>query len=198
VVVTRYNALIKALGAQVDSNKNFEGVANQESAITLNAAGRAALGYTPEKYRDALINILSAATVSMPTSRMFWFMNYLPGNQSYIGTIAAAVAPLGVAMGGPDDMPDDKSLQTAAYPYYTQFAGKMPLFIQVEGSNYAEPHMTSGYPTKYWTMLELYQFALTKLHVNYMFWMRIPEPRFPDSYDWEDALPVIKAHPKLN
>jgi hypothetical protein len=198
VVVTRYNALIKALGAQVDSNKNFEGVANQESAITLNAAGRTALGYTPEKYRDALINILSAATVSMPTSRMFWFMNYLPGNQTYIGTIAAAVAPLGVAMGGPDDMPDDKSLQTAAYPYYTQFAGKMPLFIQVEGSNYAEPHMTSGYPTKYWTMLELYQFALTKLHVNYMFWMRIPEPRFSDSYDWEDALPVIKAHPKLN
>ncbi len=198
VVVTRYNAMIKALGAQVDSLKNFEGVANQESALSVNSATLKALGYTPEKYRDALINMLSAATVSMPTSRVFWFMNFIQGNQSYIGSIASAVAPLGVAMGGPDDMPDNKSLQTQTYPFYTQFAGKMPLFIQVEGSNYAQPHMTSGYPTKDWTMLELYNFALKNLHVNYMFWMRVITRANASAYDWYDALPVIAAHPALN
>jgi hypothetical protein len=197
-VVTRYNALVKALGAQVDSISSFEGLGNQESALSLDSATLKSLGYTPEKYRDALKNMLSAATVSLPTSRMFWYMNFLTGNQSYIGTIAAAVAPLGVAMGGPDDWPDNQSLETAAYPYYTQFAGKMPLFIQVEGVNYAEPHMTSGYATKYWTMLELYNFALTKLHVNYMFWMRIPKPANSAAYDWNDALPVIAAHRTLN
>ena len=197
-VITRYNALTKALGAQIDSNKNFEGLADQESAVSLDTASLKALGYTPEKYRDALINMLSAATVNLPTSRVFWFMNFLAGNQSYIGSIAAAVAPLGVVMGGPDDLPDNRSLLTNAYPYYTQFAGKMPLFIQVEGSNYSALHTTSGYPTKYWTMLELYQFALTKLHVNYMFWMRISSPPKPDAYDWNDALPVIAAHRTLN
>jgi hypothetical protein len=198
LVVTRYNALIKALGAQVDSNRNFEGVGNQESALSLDAATLKSLGYTPEKYRDALINMLSAATVSLPTSRVFWFMNFLTGNQSYLGTIAAAVAPLGVVMGGPDDWPDNQSLETNAYPYYTQFAGKMPLFIQVEGSNYAQPHKTSGYATRDWTMLELYNFALTKLHVNYMFWMRVTTPANSYAYDWYDALPVIAAHPALN
>jgi hypothetical protein len=198
LVVTRYNALIKALGAQVDSISNFEGVANQESALSVNSATLKTLGYTPEKYRDALINMLSAATVSLPTSRVFWFMNFLAGNQSYIGTIAAAVAPLGVVMGGPDDWPDNQSLESKTYPYYTQFAGKMPLFIQVEGANYAEPHMTSGYATKDWTMLELYQFALTKLHVNYMFWMRVTTRANSAAYDWYDALPVIAAHPTLN
>jgi hypothetical protein len=198
LVLTRYNALIAALGAQVDSNKNFEGLANQESALNLGSATLKALGYTPEVYRDALINLLSAATVSLPTSRVFWYMNFLVGNQAYIGTIAAAVAPLGVVMGGPDDWPDNQSLETKAYPYYTQFAGKMPLFIQVEGVNYAEPHMTSGFNTKDWTMLELYDFALTKLHVNYMFWMRIPRPANSAAYDWNDALPVIAAHPTLN
>ena len=101
-------------------------------------------------------------------------------------------------MGGPDDLPDDQNLETNAYPYYTQFAGKMPLFIQVENSNYAALHMTSGYTTKYWTMLELYQFALTKLHVNYMFWMRIKSPVNSQAYDWYDALKVIAAHPTLN
>lgn len=198
VVVARYNALVKALGAQVDNISNFEGLGNQESALSLDSGTLKALGYTPEKYRDALINILSTATVSLPTSRVFWYMNFLDGNQSYIGTIAAAVAPLGVIMGGPDDWPDNKSLETKAYPYYTQFAGKMPLFIQVEGVNYAEPHMTGGYATKYWTMLELYEFALTKLHVNYMFWMHVPTPVNSAAYDWFDAVPVIAAHRTLN
>jgi hypothetical protein len=198
LVITRYNALIAALGAQVDSYDNFEGLANQESALSLESAALKASGYTPEKYRDALINMLSTATVSLPTSRVFWFMNFLIGNQSYIGTIAAAVAPLGVVMGGPDDWPDNQSLETMAYPYYTQFEGKMPLFIQVEDINYDEPHMTSGFNTKDWTMLELYDFALTKLHVNYMFWMRVLQPANSAGYDWYDALPVIAAHPSLN
>ena len=198
VVIARFNALIKALGAQIDSISSFEGLANQETSLNLGSATLKALGYTPELYRDALINILSAATVSLPTSRVFWYMNFLVGNQAYIGTIAAAVAPLGVVMGGPDDWPDNQSLETKAYPYYTQFAGKMPLFIQVEATNYAEPHMTSGYTTKDWTMLELYDFALTNLHVNYMFWMRIPKPANAAAYDWADALPVIAAHPALN
>jgi hypothetical protein len=198
VVIARYNALVKAFGAQVDSNSNFEGLGNQESSLSLDSATLKTLGYTPEKYRDALINMLSAATVSLPTSRVFWFMNFLVGNQSYIGAIAAAVAPLGVAMGGPDVWPDNQSLETGAYPYYTQFAGKMPLFIQCEDINYAQPHMTSGYATKDWTMPELYNFALTKLHVNYMFWMRVPKSVNSAAYNWNDALPVIAAHPTLN
>ncbi len=198
VVVTRYNALVKALGAQIDSIPSFEGLADQESSLSLDSGTLKTLGYTPEKYRDALINMLSAATVSLPTSRVFWYMNFLTGNQAYIGSIAAAVAPLGVVMGGPDDWPDNQSLESKTYPYYTQFAGRMPLFIQVESVNYAEPHMTSGYPTKYWTPLELYQFAITKLHVNYMFWMRIPRRANVNSYDWDDAVPVIAAHRSLN
>ena len=101
-------------------------------------------------------------------------------------------------MGGPDDWPDKQSLETKAYPYDTQFAGKMPLFIQVEGANYAEPHMTSGYTTKDWTMLELYSFALNKLRVNYMSCMRVTQPANSAAYDWYDALPAIAAHPALN
>lgn len=198
VVISRYNAMVKALGAQVDSIKSFEGLGDQESSLSIDSTTLKAWGYTPEKYRDALINMLSASAASLPTSRVFWYMNFLSGNQSYIGSIATAVAPLGIVMGGPDDWPENKSLLNQAYPYYTQFDAKMPLFIQVEGANFAEPHKTSGYATKYWTMLELYQFAVTKLHVNYMFWMHVPRPAYSDSYDWFDALPVIAAHPILN
>ena len=47
-------------------------------------------------------------------------------------------------------------------------------------------------------MPELFNCARTKLHVNYMFWVRPPTPPVPDSYDWLDALPVIAANPTFN
>ena len=137
-------------------------------AQTLNA-----FGYTPEKYRDAYINELTAASVSLPTSRVFWLMNFFVGNQSYIGSIASAVQSKGVVMGGPDVWPDNQSLESKVYPFYSQFYGKMPLFGQVESVCYSEPHMTSGYKTKYWTMQELFNFARSSMHVNYMFWVRV-------------------------
>ena len=195
VVVDRFNALIKALGSQVDGNNNFEGIATQETALSMAPATANAHGYTPEKYRDAYINMLTTASNSLPKSRVFWLMNFFPGHQDYIGVIASKVASHGVIMGGPDVWPDNKSLQSRVYPYYTQFAGKMPLFGQVESVCYSEPHMTSGYKTKYWTMLELYTYAMSKMHVNYMFWVRITKS---PAYNWTDALPVISSHPRLN
>jgi len=197
-VTARYNALTKALGAQVDSNKNFEGIATQESAMSMDSSVLKQFGYTPEKYRDALISMLSNATVNLKTSRVFWLMNFIVGNQTYIGAVANAVKSKGVVMGGPDVWPDNKSLQSRTYPYYTQFYGKMPLFGQVENVCYSEPHMTSGYKTKYWTMLELFNYARTKLHVNYMFWVRVTRAANAQAYDWTDALPVIAAHPQFN
>jgi len=197
-VVERFNALTKALGTQVDGNKNFEGIATQETALSMAISTAKAHGYTPEKYRDAYINMLTTASTNMPTSRVFWFMNFFPGHQDYIGVIAGKVASHGVIMGGPDVMPDNKSLQSQTYPFYTQFYGKMPLFGQVENVCYSQLHMTSGYDTKYWTMLELFNYARTKLHVNYMFWVRITRPEGAAAYDWTDALPVIASHPQFN
>jgi len=196
-VTARYNALTKAMGAQFDSNKSFEGIATQESAMSLDSSVLNQFGYSPEKYRDALISMLSNATQNMPTSRVFWLMNFIVGNQDYIGTVANAVASKGVVMGGPDVWPDNQSLQSRTYPYYAEMAGKMPLFGQVENVCYSEPHMTSGYSTKYWTMQELFNYARTQLHVNYMFWVRVTKPAGSPGYDWEDALPVIAANPNF-
>ena len=194
VVVARYNALVQALGVQVDSNENFEGLATQESAPSLSASALNAFGYTPQIDRDALISILNSAAASLPTSRVFWFMNFLQGNQSYIGTIANAVAANGVSMGGPDVWPDNQALESTAYPFYTQFYGKMPLFGQVAAANYAEPHMTLGYTTKYWTTAELFNFARINMHANYLFWARLSKPNPSDAYALADALPVIAAN----
>jgi hypothetical protein len=196
-VVGRMNLLMKALG-RFDGQWNFEGVATQETALSLADSALNANGYTPEKYRDAYISILTTAAAAMPTSRVFWYMNFFPRNQDYLTTIANAVAGKGVVMGGPDVMPDNRSLRERTYPLYDQFRGKMPMFGQVEPICYQHLHATSGYRTKYWTMPELFRFARDELHVDYMFWVRLPKPSPSDSYALPHALPVIADNPTFS
>jgi hypothetical protein len=197
-VVSRYNALTRAMGERFDAHPNFEGIAIQESSLGLDKAVREAAGYTPAKYRDALIDMLSSASQSFPTSRVFWYMNFLVGKQAYIADVAEAVAPHGVVMGGPDVLPDESSLVNQTYPFYSQFRDKMPLFGGMQFDSYRHLHVDTSYPTKYWTMGEQFRYARDKLHVNYIFWTRKPG-RWPEgSYNWLDALPVIANNPAFN
>ena len=198
IVMTRFNALISAIGKQFDSSPGLEGLATQETAPGFGYKVEKANGYTPEKYRAMYINLLTIASKSFPTSRIFWFMNFFPVKEGYIADVATAVAPLGVFMGGPDVEPENPKLLNRVYPFYTQFQSKMTLFAQVEGTCYDQLHETSGYKTKYWTMTELFNFAKTQLHVHYMFWVHLPQPPVPGAYDWLDALPVIAANPTIN
>jgi hypothetical protein len=195
-VVARMKALLTALG-RFDSHWAFEGVALQETAPSLDGSVLDAYAYTPEKYRDAYIGILTTGANAMPTSRMFWFMNFFPRRQDYIASIANAVYAKGVLMGGPDVLPDDWALEKHTYPFYDQFQWKMPMFGQVESECYRHLHKTSGYSTKYWTMPELFGFARDEMHVDYMFWVRIPDPEVYGAYDWTNALPVIENNPSF-
>jgi hypothetical protein len=196
-VVSRYKALAAAMGKRFDSHPNFEGIAVQETALGLEGTTLNKYGYTPEKYRDASIDMYGYALNVMPKSRVFWYQNYFVGNQAYIGSIAAALGPKGLVMAGPDVLPDNKSLRAKSYPYFTQNRDRMHLGIQIEDICYRAPHETSGYRTKYWTPAELHKFARDQLHVDYLFWVRIPKASPTDSYDWYDALPVIQSNPSL-
>ena len=107
-VVARYKALVAAMGKRFDSHRNFEGIAQQESSLGLDSSTLQRYGYTPEKYRDALISSLGYALNVMPRSRVFWYQNYFVGNQYYIGAVAGALGPKGLVMAGPDLLPYSK------------------------------------------------------------------------------------------
>ena len=102
-------------------------------------------------------------------------------------------------MGGPDVMPDNRALQTRTYPFYRQFDDKnIQLFSQIESPCYEHLHTDTSYPTKYWTMTELFRYARDNLDVNYMIWVRLPKPPAFGAYDYFDALPVIANNPTFN
>lgn len=197
-VINRLNALTTALGNRFNANPNFEGVAFQESAPSLDDVHLNQTGYTPEKYRDALIEILRHSGNAMPNARVFWFMNFLPQRMAYMGDVLEATKNYGVVAGGPDVAPDDYSLTTHTYPILRSYIGEMPMFTQVEGMVYSHEHADPSYPTKYWTMPELFRYARDNLKVNYMFWVLFPNASPPDSYDFYDALPVIRNNPTFN
>jgi hypothetical protein len=197
-VLSRYKALVTAMGSRFDANANFEGIAAQETSLGLTTAVRNAFGYTPEKYRDAYINAFSHALNVMPRSRVFWYQNFFPLNQSYIGTIARTLGPKGLVMAGPDVLPDRDQLVSMSYPFFDQLQGQMHMAIQIEDICYRALHETAGYATKYWTMAELFRYARDRLHSNYIFWVRIPAPALADSYSWTHALPVIENNPVFN
>ncbi len=195
-VSDRLKRLVANLGSQFDCQANFEGVAFQESSLSLDDKVLDAHGYTPEKYRDALIDLLRSAAGSLPRSRVFWYMNFLPQKQEYIGEIAEAVIGTGVVMGGPDILPDNTALATRVYPYYGKYEGRLRLFNSMQHDSYRHRRRTGrGDGSGYWAMEDLFQFARDELHVDYVFWEYRTWRQPPDSHDWTDAREVIARYP---
>lgn len=190
-VVDRMTALLRALGAAFDCHPAFEGIALQESALGLDESPRRKNGYRAERYRDALIEILQAAADALPRSQVFWYMNYLPGGNRYLVEIAQKAADAGIAMGGPDILPDSGPLSRLVYPMYGRFQGRMTLFGSMQNDSFAHPRL-DGRAEGYWSLDDLYHFARNDLHVDYIFWNRKTWRDPADSYAFEDALEVIR------
>lgn len=196
-VQQEFNKLTAAIGKALNSQDAFEGVATVETSLSLDTALAVKNGYTPELYRDSYINILSTGAANMPQSQVFWFMNFLPGGQQYIGDVATAVRDLGVIMCGPDNLPNSPSLTANVYPFYAAQAGRMTMGIQMSNPGYAVPHQPPA-NTPFWTMQEMLDYARATLFSNYMFWMPIKKNAGSLSYGYADAIPVIGAQPVIN
>ncbi|MBW2536519.1 MAG: hypothetical protein JRI55_33860 [Deltaproteobacteria bacterium] len=186
---------MQALGAAFDDHPGLEGLAVQETALGLTADHLSANGYTPEKYRDAQIQLLSTMKAALPHAQVFWYMNFLTGHQSYLGDIAAAVGPLGVSMGGPDILPENYALLTHTYPLYEQFAGTMQLFCSAQYDSYEHVNSATG---EFYTPEEIFEYGRDALGVSYVMWNRKTWTSPADSYNWLDALPVIEQNPTFD
>ncbi len=196
--VNRFNALTAEIGRRFDKNAAFEGVAVQESAPGLDGKYLDASGFTSNGYRDALISIIKTGLNNMPTSRFFWYMNFMPRGLDKMEEVIIAVKDTGAIVGGPDIMPDEESLQKHAYPLYRKYANQLSFFGQVEPICYYHKHETSGYRTKYWTMPELYNYGRNNLKVDYIFWVRYKNPKGSDHYNYTHALSTISNNIGFN
>ena len=192
-VEERFVALLQAIGSEFDCDPAFEGIAIQESSLSLGDMPLMQHGYSPELYRDNLIAVLRAAAAAMPSSNVFWYMNYLPKGQKYLSVVAESVLDAGVAIGGPDVLPDNKSLVRMTYPLYDELDGRATLFNSMQNDSYAHERAGDG-EGKYWTLEEMFLFARDQLHVDYVFWNRKNWRKPEDSFSFNEATPVIEKY----
>lgn len=162
----RYRALLRALGDEFRNEPFLEAVKTDETAMDID---RTQGGYTKEAYLDELkLNIDTLAT-AFPTTVTVQFANFLDGGNNALGMLAAHARSRRVGWGGPDLVPLRQGLLNGAYLFYPLHDGAAPLMIDVQEPEY-EPRTEGPY-----TPLEMLEFGVANLNLNYICWSRVPE-----------------------
>jgi hypothetical protein len=206
VVYNAYIAMMKAAAARYDANPRVEGIIFEESALSLGDAQDVANGgtYTPLAWRNALIALVDGGAAAFPHSRVLAFLNFIRGGQAYLDDVSAAISAVPnnqACYSGPDLLPDNTSLYNNANSTYEQL-------VRHTGcrSNSAQ---NDSYGVSHFGLESIFGFAVggtfgsfdataprtSGVCINsYLFWNHL-EATSSTGLTWNDALPVIAAHP---
>lgn len=182
----RFDKLLFALGKEFDGK--IEGINLAETAIDVPAAGpHRPSGYTPEIYRDALLETMAAMKKAFAKSTPMMYANFMPepgppAEPVLLRSLYENALKLGVGMGGPDLLPNRKWQLLNSYPLIHQFSTQIPMGIAVQDDNLADIDPKTRKPV---TVPELVEFATDYLRVKYIFW-GTQEPYFT-----RDVLPFL-------
>jgi hypothetical protein len=182
----RFHRLLVALGKEFDGK--IEGINLPETAIDVPSTGPdVPVGYTPAAYRDALLDTMATLKRAFPRSTAMMYANFMPesgpvGEPVLLRSLYERAADLGVAMGGPDLLPNRKWQLLNSYPLIHTFSKRVPMGIAVQDDNLADVDPKTR---KVVTVRELAEFATEYLGVTYIFW-GTQEP-----YYTRDVLPFL-------
>ena len=208
VVADAYIKMMRAMAARYDANPRVEGFIFQESATSLSEEYSQDVAdggtYTPEAWRDALVNMVTQCGQAFRQSRCLAFLNFLRGRQAYLYDVSRALSAIPDnrgCMSGPDVLPDETPLYStlnSAYEVLTRHRGCR--------SNSAQ---NDSFAIPGFNLDAVFNFAVrgtfgdfdqayprsSGLCVNsYLFWNHRVS-RSPTGLNWLDALPVIAAYP---
>lgn len=204
-VVDRFIELGKALGEKFDTNPNFEGIATQETSIEISDEGFEKYHYTADKHRDAITDVLIGLQNAMPNSHIFWYQNFLEGNDGHLRQIADTILDYGIFMGGPDILPYRIAIRDETYPMFEEYQDKLVLFCSAQDCSYKhhkgdlrlqeiEPVHSDGYLT----MEEIFLYGRDSLHIQYMFWNCYYDGADKGHRSFDDAIKVVNKYPTFN
>jgi hypothetical protein len=214
-VVARWGALIQAIGDAFDGHPNFYGIAFLETAIGYDAAAQAATNYTAAGYRDSMIAQLQAASDGCPTSRVFWYQNFMPTSSTdfHLDTVAEMISTYnggsannGILMGGPDILPDSTSINSRIIPRYLEQFGEVDLFCSMQNDSYRHVHTTTSPDPRVpgltwaagstWTMPHMFVYARDYMKLTHIVWNFLVAS---SGQEWEpDGRLVVAANPTFN
>jgi len=187
----RFQKLLDALGREFDGK--IEGINLPETSVEFGTSGVLfPPGFTPESYREGIIDDMRALRRSFPKSVAMQYGNFMPGewlpadDHGYLRSVYAEARQLRLSMGGPDLKPYRQPQLHHTYAMLQEFRGASS-GIAVQWGNYEEVNPRTGLRV---TVHELVDFATNVLNVTYMFW----EPQEPFfSRDVVPFLGIVKS-----
>ncbi len=203
--VKRFIAIGNAIADQFNDHPNFEGIAIQETSLSIPKNVLLKYNYSSEKYRDALLSILNNFGMSFTKSNVFWYQNGIQGSNEIIKQIADSISfRKNIIMGGSDILPHRKWLGKT-YKIYENYKDKLKLFCSAQDDSYyhhkndirlseEEPIHEEGYLT----MEDIFLFARDELHIKYLFWNYYYDGVENGIHSFDDAVNVIRKYPTFN
>ncbi|MDQ3917248.1 MAG: hypothetical protein M3348_01990 [Acidobacteriota bacterium] len=168
----RFQKLIVALGKEFDGR--VAGINFGETSADFGESGRLfPPGFTPEIYRDAIIENMKVLKRAFPKSVALVYANFMPGewrpvnDRGYLRAVYRAARELKVGVGGPDLLPYKPGQMGSSYPLIHDVAGIVPVGIAVQDGNSAYVNPKTGRRV---TVAEQIAFATEYLHADYIFW----------------------------
>lgn len=188
-VQERFHKLLFALAKEFDGR--IEGVNFAESSVTFGVTGRYhPEGFTPEKYRDALVTNLRVLKKAFTKSIALQYGNFMPGewrptnDKGYLRAVYHAAREMKAGVGGPDLFPYKPGQMGGSYELIREIGGEVKVGIAVQDGNYEYINPKTG---KRVTIAELIEFATEYLKTDYLFWCT-EEP-----YYSTDVVPFMRA-----
>jgi hypothetical protein len=171
-VAERFGKLLTVLGKRFDGI--IEGINLPETSVGFGETGKLyPKGFTPEKYRDAILEYMSMAKKAFPHSVVIQYANFMPGewlpwnDKSYLKSLYEFASNEKIGMGGPDIKIYQKAHMNHGYKFLRDYKDTITSGVAVQDGNYEEMNPMTG---KQVTIKEIYDFANVYLGLDYIFW----------------------------
>lgn len=188
-VAERFGKLLTALSARF--NGKIEGINLPETSVEFGNSGKLyPEGFSPEAYRNAVINYMAMLRKSFSSSTVIQYANFMPAeaprraSKLYLESLYEFAGKNKVGMGGPDILVYQQPHMNHSYKFLRQYADTIMSGAAVQDGNYEVINPNTG---KRVTVKEIYDFANEYLGLDYIFW-GTQEP-----YYTSEVLPFLKG-----
>ncbi len=186
----RFALLFRALAAEFDGA--IEGIVIPETSIGFENPELAPPGFSPESYAEGIRATLSAARSAFSRSCVILYANFMPGeslpdnDRGFLRGVHEHAAAIGAGVGGPDVLPYRPFQRAHSLALIERRPPGALAGMAVQDGNLADRDRRSGARI---TVPELYDFARTRLRLDYLFW-GTEEPYFT-----AEVLPFLRGLP---
>jgi hypothetical protein len=163
LVMNRLIALYQAIGKRYDTEARFEGVASEETTLSLASFPA---GYSHAALKDQYCRLANAVRAAMPSTNFFLYTNWI-GSADLMSSLIQDLTVPAVAASGPDVIPDAMTLGQKVWTgvYGADYRGTLALASSVEtgelGGNLGD-----------YTPQQINDFAYNTLYLSHIFWIR--------------------------